>query len=153
MKYRHTTAAVALGFCLGCTAAQAQFGGTRNTAAGASASSGRTTGNSFVSPAARLNQFADRLLGLRLQLQLEAQQNTLWNEFQHRAMEWASEYLRGPYASTDEPALRAIEQRLSDARKRQGLIEALLGASRELDQSFNPEQHRVWDQQLAALLP
>ncbi|MBV5291044.1 MAG: Spy/CpxP family protein refolding chaperone [Curvibacter lanceolatus] len=127
-------------------------GGGRGAGPGSeAAASPRAEG--FVSPAARLNQFADQLVTLRLRLQLEGAQNAAWNTFQRKAGDWAAEVFRSRYANTEETALQALERRANDAHRRQALLDALLNSARQLDELLRPEQRSQFDQQLPALLP
>lgn len=141
--------------CLLAAPAQAQFGGKRGLGGsrGNTGGSGPRAEGGFAAPNSRLNQFTDQLMALRLQLQLEAVQEAAWNDFQHRAVDWAAEALRGRYASTEEAALQALERRWNEARRRQGLLEALLASARQLESQLNPDQRRTLDLQLPALLP
>ena len=106
-----------------------------------------------MSPAARLNQFADQLVTLRLRLQLEGAQNSAWNTFQRKAGDWAADVFRSRYASAEETALQALERRANDAHRRQALLDALLASARQLDELLHPEQRSQFDQQLPSLLP
>lgn len=155
-----------LALCLACATVHAQMGGGMGSGMGGGGGGGRSGGpgpggeaaatpraEGFVSPAARLNQFADQLVTLRLRLQLEGPQNAAWNSFQRRAVDWAADVLRARYASAEETAQQALERRWNDARRRQALLEALLASARQLDELLRPEQRSQFDQQLPALLP
>ena len=130
-----------LALCLTGATAHAQMGGMSGGMGGGggrgagpgseAAASPRAEG--FVSPAARLNQFADQLVTLRLRLQLEGAQNAAWNTFQRKAGDWAAEVFRSRYANTEETALQALERRANDAHRRQTLLDALLTSARQLD--------------------
>src|SRR5450830_1546289 len=128
------------------------MGGGRGGGAGPGGESAASPrGEGFVSPAARLNQFADQLVTLRLRL--EGAQNAAWNTFQRKAGDWAADVFRSRYANTEETALQALERRANDAHRRQTLLDALLGSARQLDELLRPEQRSQFDQQLPALLP
>jgi len=136
--------------------AQAQFGGAGGRSRGAGSmgdAAASPRGEAFAGPAARLNQFADQLTALRLRLQLEGPQNGAWNDFQHKAGDWAADVLRSRYANTEETALQALERRANDARRRQALMDALLTSARQFDELLRPEQRSQFDQQLPSLLP
>jgi len=155
-----TRSLISLGLtlCLTCVTAHAQMGGMGGGGRGGSPGPGHEAaagapGEGFVNPTARLNQFADQLVALRLRLQLEGAQNAAWNSFQRKASDWAADVYRSRYASTEETALQALERRASDAHRRQALLDALLAAARPLEALLRPEQRSQFDQQLPSLLP
>lgn len=153
--------AASLTLGLACAPAAAQFGGGGGPGRGGAGPGGGPDGGGdksqraegFSTPAAKLNQLADRLLSLRLQLQLDTAQNAAWDTFQRQLLNWARDQQRGRYASADQPALSALNRRLTDARQREALLSAVVSSASTLEQRLSPSQRHTWDQQLAPLLP
>lgn len=104
-------------------------------------------------PGGRINQTADRLYDLRMRIVIETQQAPAWDEFYAKAMAWAGEAWRGKSAASDQGAVQALQQRLTEAQNRYALMESLADATKKLYAVLSLDQQRIADQYLPPTIP
>ena len=126
------------------------MGGMRRGSAGMPGSSAPYT-PSAPQPS-RVEQITSRLYDLRMRLLISPAQTAAWDAFHDRFFEFAAAGTRVASAPGEQSALQAMQQQLGLAQDRYAMAESLNEATRLLLAALTPEQQRLADQMIPALL-
>ncbi|WP_213955053.1 MULTISPECIES: Spy/CpxP family protein refolding chaperone [unclassified Variovorax] len=130
-------------------------GGGGRRGHGADTTGTSRTGEAPPGPQARASQVNDKLYDLRTRMQLTPEQGKLWDSMSDQIWDMTVHAgpARAPAEDDAQSALLAVQRRAADAQDRATRLQKLGDTIGKLYSALTPEQQRISDQSLPALIP
>ncbi|MEJ8855982.1 Spy/CpxP family protein refolding chaperone [Variovorax robiniae] len=131
------------------------MGGGRRGHGGDSTTGTSRTGDAPPGPQARASQVNDKLYDLRSRMQLTPEQGKLWDAMSDQLWDMTvhSGTARAPADDDTPSALLVVQRHTADAQDRATRMQKLGETIGKLYAALTPEQQRMADQSLPALIP